>query len=123
MERRRWLNQSQPQTLVIACFLLYLNAAFALLAALGTSFAGVDALVVLVLLLGVVAAYQIANERRWGYYLAIGVAISPFVLRAALNSNHSPFAGAGVIDLIFEIALLALLLHTESREYQKVWFK
>ncbi len=123
MERRRWLNQSQPQTLIIACFLLYLNAVFALLAALGASFAGVDAVVVGVLLLGVVAAYQIANERRWGYYLGIGVALLPFVVRAALNTNHNPFGGAGVLDLIFEIALLALLLHNESRQYQKVWFK
>ena len=31
METRRWINQSQPQTLYIAVFLLYINAAFTLL--------------------------------------------------------------------------------------------
>ena len=123
MERRRWLNQSQPQTLVIACFLLYLNAVFFLLAALSTSFAGADLVTVLVLLFGVMAAYQIANERRWGYYLAVGIALAPFAIRLALNKNHNPFGGAGLLELVFEVALVALLLHTQSREYQKVWFK
>jgi Sec-independent protein secretion pathway component TatC len=123
MERRRWLNQGQPQTLVIACFLLYFNAAFTVLIALGTSFSGVRAVDLLPVLAGVLGAYGIANERRWGYYLAIAVAFLPFVLAALINSNHNPFGGAAPLTLVFEIALVALLLHTQSREYEKVWFK
>ncbi len=123
MERRRWLNQGQPQTLIIACFLLYFNAAFAILDLLGTSFAGVRAVDLLPIAAGVLAAYGIANERRWGYYLAVAVSFLPFVFAAIINSNHNPFGGANPITLIFEIALVALLLHTESRRYQKVWFK
>jgi uncharacterized membrane protein (DUF2068 family) len=123
MERRRWLNQSQPQTLVIACFLLYFNAAFTLLFALSGSFAGVGGLSLIPTVAGVVGAYGIANERRWGYYLAVAVAFLPFVIAAAYNSNHNPFGGVPVLTLVFEIALVALLLHTQSREYQKVWFK
>ena len=51
------------------------------------------------------------------------MAVLPFVLAAVINSNHNPFGGADVITLIFEIALIALLLHPQSRDYQKVWFK
>jgi Sec-independent protein secretion pathway component TatC len=123
MERRRWLNQGQPQTLVIACFLLYFNAAFALLIALGSSFSGVRGYDLLPIAAGVLGAYGIANERRWGYYLAVAVAFVPFVLGALINKNHNPFGGAPPITLLFEIALVALLLHTQSREYEKVWFK
>jgi hypothetical protein len=123
MERRRWLNQGQPQTLIIACFLLYINAAFALLSLLSTSFTGVRTADLAAVTAGVFGAFGIANERRWGYYLAVAVAFVPFVYRAALNSNHNPFGGGDLITLMFEIALVALLLHTQSRHYQKVWFK
>ena len=123
MEQRKWLNQGQPQTLVSACFLLYLNAILTLLFALGASLAGVAGLEAIVLLVGVAAAYGIANDRRWGYYLAITVAVLPFVIRALLNANHNPFGGAGPITLIFEFLLLGLLLHTQSREHSRVWFK
>ena len=123
MHRRRWLNQSQPQTLVIACFLLYFNAAFALLVELASSFSALGGLDLLFCVAGAAGAYGIANERRWGYYLAVGVAFLPFVMGALLNSNHNPFGGQSVLTLVFEIALIALLLHTQSREYQKVWFK
>ena len=123
MDRRRWLNQGQPQTLIIACFLLYINGAFAVLSLLSASFTGVQTADILAVAAGVLGAFGIANERRWGYYLAIGVAFLPFVYRAVLNSNHNPFGGGDLITLVFEIALVALLLHTESRHYQKVWFK
>ena len=121
MERRRWLNQGQPQTLVIACVLLYINAAFALLAVL--SFSGVPGIALLPIAAGVLGAYGIANERRWGYYLAVAVAFLPFVLSALVSKHHSPFAGADIFTLVFEIAVVALLLHPQSREYEKVWFK
>ena len=123
MERRRWLNQGQPQTLVIACFLLYFNAILVLLVELGTSFTALRGLDLLPIAAGVAGAYGIANERRWGYYLAVVVAFLPFILAALINSNHNPFGGAPPLTLVFEVALIALLLHTQSREYQKVWFK
>ncbi|MDQ1492752.1 MAG: hypothetical protein QOJ23_5266, partial [Actinomycetota bacterium] len=28
----------------------------------------------------------------------------------------------GTVELMFAIALLALVLHPQSREYQKIWF-
>jgi hypothetical protein len=118
MQSRRWLNQSQPQTLVIACFLLYLNAAFAVLAILAG--AQLPLIYVLTLAGGVAGAYGIANEQRWGYIAALGTALVPFIIPIATGRN--PFQ-TDPLTLIFEIALVALLLHPQSREYQKIWFK
>jgi len=125
MERRRWLNQGQPQTLIIACFLLYINAAFGLLALLaggGIGLSGIGLVYYPVVIGGgVLGGYGIANERKWGYFLAIATAFSPFVI--SFIELHNPLAGSDLISLIFEIALVVLLLHTHSREYEKVWFK
>ena len=121
MPNRRWLNPGQPQTLVIAGFLLYFNAAFGILGALAGGIGGFLGPDLLVVILGGVAAYEMANERRVGYVLGIIVAIAPFLIRAVYLG--SPFRGADPIRLIFDIALLALLLHTESREYQKIYFR
>jgi hypothetical protein len=112
------MNQSQPQTLVIAVFLLYANAVFAVFDLLayryfflvGLSVAGA----------GVAAGWGIANEKKWGYYLGIAVAFMPFALRL--------YYGVGLLDgnplsLLFEVALVALLLHPQSREHTRIWFK
>ena len=126
MERRRWLNQSQPQTLVIACFLLYINAAFAVLNLLRAGSSTISlggwgtAYFVVTIGGGVAGGFGVANERKWGYFLAVVTSFAPFVL--ALLAGANPF-GVDVITLLFEIALVALLLHPQSREYQKVWFK
>jgi hypothetical protein len=128
METRRWVNQSQPQTLVIAVLLLYFNAVLMLLTLLqANGFPTADRLpwlvvlaVVMPLIGGPAAGWGIANERKWGYLLGIAVAATPFVLRLIYLSN--PFA-TSLLSLIFEIALVALLLHPQSREYQRIWFK
>ena len=66
------------------------------------------------------AGYGISNQKKWGYALGVAMAVLPFVLQ--LLVLHSLFA-VGLITLMFEIALLALLLHPQSREYQRIWFK
>ena len=119
MQQRRWLNQSQPQTLQIAVFLLYINSAFLLFDLLR---AGVFPLLYLGIIAGQVAAgYGIANERKWGYALGILMSFFPFLLRWYFLGN--PLRGAGPINLMFEIALIALLVHPQSRDYQRIWFK
>ena len=116
METRRWTNPTQPQTLQIAVFLLYINAVFtALLGGLG-SIIGI-ALVAG----GAAAGFGIANEKRWGYNLGLAMAFLPFILRIAFNGVEDIFGGS-IINLMFEIALVALLLHPQSRDYQKIWF-
>lgn len=117
METRRWTNPTQPQTLQIAVFLLYINAVF--LALLGGGLAHPIGIALVVG--GAGAGFGIANERRWGYHLGLAMAFLPFAFRIAIAGVASIFGG-DIINLMFEIALVALLLHPHSREYQKIWF-
>ncbi len=124
MERRRWVNPAQPQTLQIATFLFYFDAAFGLLAFVlrPGSYRGIYLVLALAIIAGqVLAGWGIANEFKWAYPLAIAMAVLPFLLRFFLAGN--PFAGSDLIGLMFEIALVALLLHPQSRDYQRIWFK
>ena len=115
MENRRWVNPTQPQTMQIAVFLLYINAFFSLL------YGGLGSPYSLAIIAGSVAAgFGIANERKWGYGLGIVMAILPFALRLMWGQN---LLGASIVNLMFEIALVALLLHPQSRDYQRIWFK
>ncbi len=114
MESRRWTNPGQPQTLQIAVFLLYINAAFSVV----QMFRAGLFLPILVAAAGSVAGgYGTANEKKWGYALA--VAISVFQLLLGLTY----FGLANLIGLMFDVALVALLLHPQSRDYQRIWFK
>jgi hypothetical protein len=119
---QRFFDPSQPQTLQIATLLLYLDAVFAFLG--------------LALLFAVAygaAGYGMANGKKWGYGLAVAVAalglVSVFVFVQQWFppqfSVHSIDVVLRVrtIELMFAVALLALLLHPQSREYQKIWFR
>lgn len=117
-QRRRFLNPAQPQTLQIAVFLLYLNAAFTLISAFRVSQS--QWIYFLIAAGGILAGFGIANERKWGYGLGILMAFLPFALRFYFIGN--PF-GADLLSTMFEIALVALLLHPQSRDYQRIWFK
>jgi hypothetical protein len=112
METRRWINHSLPQTLGNAVMLLYISAAFD--AVLGGYLASVFGLAIVA---GKVAAgYGIANEKRWGYQLGIAMAVLMIV-----GSLGGLFPG-GLFALIFDVVLLVLLLHEQSREHQRIWF-
>jgi uncharacterized membrane protein (DUF2068 family) len=113
MPANRWLDRTQPQTLYIAVMLLYINAVFGLIA-------GLSLIGILIVAGQVAAGYGIANEKKWGYFLGLVMAFLPFILR--LLFLHNPFA-TQIISLMFEIALVCLLLHPQSREYQRIWFK
>lgn len=119
METQRWINQSQPQTLVIAVLLMYFDAAFAVLSAV----TGALGLLILIELAGVGAGWGIANEKKWGYFLGIGIAVFgllPYALYLFAGGN---ILSANPIGLLFAVAKLALLVHPQSRDYQKLWFK
>ena len=109
METQRWINQSHPQTLLMATYLLYIDAFFGAVSVLLGGFS-----VVLVLLAAGAGAagYGVANDRNWAYYLGIGVS----VLGVLFNLGN-------ILGLMFAVAQLALLLHPMSRSYQQVWFK
>ena len=144
---RRFFNPSQPQTMQIAVFLLYANVVFALLfrtggeglyaAAVrslirsnetgsGVSLAG-NLLAIFVVAGSFGAAYLIANEKRVGWRLGVAVAAAPLVALAILiligHPRRVSIVDAISVNLLFDIALLALLLHTQTRAYEKIWFK
>ena len=110
---QRFFDPSQPQTLQIATILLYLDAVFALLAlgSISLLFAGAYG----------GAAYGMANGKKWGYGLGTGVAALGLVL-LFVGSSIDVVLRVYTIQLMMAVALLALLLHPQSREYQKIWY-
>ena len=138
IDTRKWFDRTQPQTLQIATWLLYINAFFALIDLLDTNgwigvarirHGGLGTLVGIAIILAYVGgAFLMANERKIGYLLAVAAAFSPFVFRLWLlnGTNLSMFdkvTGNNTISFIFEVALCALLLHPQSRSHQRIWFK
>ena len=80
-------------------------------------------------------AYGIANESKRGYKVAVLASFLPLIRRvvltllypaqvtAAFGSKIGYIAIAGnVLNVIFEYALIALLLHPMSKNHQKIWF-
>lgn len=137
MTNALWVNPRQPQTLYIAQILMYIRGGMALvfggaIRAIGSSELFGSKLLatayILLLTVGLIAgAFGIANEKKWGYRLGVVSAVAPLVVTAyvlfpndldALITNPNVF-----ISVLFDIALVALLLHERSRDYQRVWFK
>jgi hypothetical protein len=124
---RRWVNPSQPDLLQIATFLGYFRGAFTLLFGLDQQFFIFPAEGLLRL------AYLMNNGRRLGWQLLIVGAALPLLARVLVGfgirlDGGLDFSGVSpleydVIGLIFEVALIALLLHPRSREYQKIWLE
>lgn len=101
----------------MAVILLYISAAFDVL------FGGFANPLLLLLAAGNVAAgYGIANERKWGYFLGVGVAglaVLPYVFWLVAGGLSTTL----IISAMFPVAMLALLLHPQSRDYQRIWFR
>jgi hypothetical protein len=142
LETKRWVNPSQPQLLQIAVFLLYFRAAFMLLGAL--SIRNADAYILLTIVdfvdsegavrvvllalavLMVLGGNGTANERKLGYNFALAAAIIPIACRlyaSTVGSFPIGLLDEDVIGLMFDVALVAMLVHPQSREYQRIWFK
>ena len=133
MTQQIWVNPRQPQTLYMAQILMYFRGALAIL--FGALFSIGDVVLfgsrilaviwILLLTVGMIAgAYGIANEKKWGYQLGVAAALAPIVVSVAyLFRGNSDFLLRDPIGLMFDIALVALLLHPMSKEYQKVWFR
>ena len=71
----------------------------------------------------IAAAFGIANEKKWGYRLGIAAAIAPLALVALDVVLNVINVRVDLIGIMFDIALVALLLHPMSKDYAKVWFK
>jgi hypothetical protein len=113
---RRWFDSSQPQTLQGAVMLCYLTAVFALVAILRGFYPGYE---IIPLALGV-AGYGVANEKKWGY--RFGVILAGLNL---LEYLYLVFRGAFgfFFTLLFAIVLMGLFAHSQSREYERIWFR
>lgn len=123
MEPRVWVNRHQPQTLYIAQLLMYfqggLGVLFMMIGARGLT---VYSFVIAAGKLA--AAYGIANEMRWAYKLGVVIAALPIgVLLLLAVTDDVAWLWADPLGLLFDIALLALLLHSHSRSYQRYWAK
>lgn len=110
----RWVDRTQPQTLYIATIIMYINAVFDLIGGIERILFPVG----LVLTVGsAVAGLGIANQKKLGYWLAVGIAFLPLVL--VITGRF----GSTLISLLFEVALVALILHPMSRSYYRTWFR
>ena len=125
MEPRVWVNRHQPQTLYIAQILLYIRGGLALF--FGVITGGAITVSGLVFAVGeVTAAYGIANERRWGYKLGVTVALLTLVIGLLVLLRDFDQLGrvfGQLVGVLFDVALVALLLHPMSRVYQQYWPK
>ena len=110
MANGQWLNRSQPQTLYNGVILLYIYGVLNVL--IGTGYAPLA----LIGLAQVAGGYGIANEKKWGYGLGVAGAFGPVVLLLVGAKSLN-------LSIIVEIVLIVLLLHHQSREYQRIWFK
>jgi hypothetical protein len=116
VNENRFFNPSQPQTLQTGVLLCYVSAVFGVIFGLN--------LIGLLIAIGLAAGgYGIANEKRWGYVLAVTAAVVQ-VLLYILFEGSSVITDFGVlISFVFDVALVLLLVHPMSRDYQRIWFK
>lgn len=120
MNDRKWFDRSQPQMLQLSTILLYFNCVWILLGLLS----GGIALLGLVLLGGqFFGAVGIANDHKKGYIVACVVSVLALAYTVLLYIAFHVGIGIGIINLIFEIVLVLALLHPQSREYQRIWFR
>jgi hypothetical protein len=125
---KKWFDRMQPQTLQIATWLLYINGFFALANFMDSqmeigyirqvyAFGPVYGLVVIAA--HVLGGLLMANDLKIGYKIALVAAFSPFVSNLIV---YQSLIAHSFLNAAFDIALIALLLHTQSRAHQKVWF-
>ena len=138
MNKFVWTNPYLPQTLQISVFLAYFHAVFVAIGLilpyipilrnlLSIFIASYTTFGYLLTILGVLGAFGIANLRLWGYYIGVAVAILSVVTLYGRLTQIIPlglyfeilFSRNNLINLIFGVAIIALLLHTESRDFIK----
>ena len=116
MNEYRFLNPSQPQTLVNATILCYIQAFFGLIGSGGL------AAIILISVGQGIGGFGIANEKRWGYGLALGSGILNVVAWLYFFGSDV-FTFPIIISFAFAVLLVALLVHPMSRDYQRIWFR
>lgn len=139
LEPRKWFDRMHPQTLSIATFLLYIDGVFALLRFLDRNdiegYLRMDGGIFALVTFALIACYPLggflmANGKLLGWYVAIVASFSPFLMRAIFKVDLADFypwrdvvTGGSLVNLMFEVALCALLLHPMSRTYVQRWLR
>ena len=139
LDGRKWFDRMQPQTLSIATFLLYIDGVFSFLRFLDSNDiegymrmqGGFYALLTFAFIACFPAgAFLMANGKLFGWYLSLLAAFSPFILRAIFKLTLADFVswkdvvvGNSYVNLMFEVALCALLLHSMTQNYVKQWLR
>ena len=120
VNEHRFFNPSQPQTLQTGVLLCYLSAVFGLIFGVVAS----SAILALFIIIGLAAGgYGIANEKRWGYVLAVTAASLHVLMYLLIYRSHIVTDVGLLISFVFDVALVLLLVHPMSRDYQRIWFK
>lgn len=129
MQRWVWTNPYLPQTLQISVVIAYFSAVIQILF---TGVLGLNVFLFGIIGLTVLGAFGVANLRWWGYIISVVMAILPFVLDLMIVTANgdslgkyfaSLFLGPNIINTIFQIAILALLIHPMSWHYVKQNFE
>jgi hypothetical protein len=120
VQLQQWVNRSQPQTLYVATILFYVSAAFSVVYGQVFTTTGL-----VFTALEVAAGLGIANERKWGYALGIGVTgiVLLFFALALAQKPSMLFSLQLWLAAVLPVARFALLVHPQSREYQRIWFE
>lgn len=130
MNDMRWWNPSLPQTLQIGVILSYVTGIFGLIGLGGgigflLLWLGVSGMFALMLGIGalvgcVAAGLGISSERKWGWTLAVVLAVL-----VTVSTLIPLLAGQfqAILGLIFDVAWVVALVHPMSREYQRIYFK
>lgn len=140
LDTRKWFDRMFPQTLAIAILLSYFDGVFALLGLIDKQgefgvvrfIGGVRVLFGLLAIAAYfVGPFLMANGKRLGWYVALGAAFSPLIIRftsfyegyGIYSSFTTRITGGDLFGFMFEAALCALLLHTMTRSYVKTWLR
>ena len=87
---------------------------------LGSFASRIFPLLLLVALVG--GGLGIANEKKYGFRLALSAAIYSVVATQWIGTQYSVELLGVLLRLMFDIVLLVLLLHPQSKEYRRIWF-
>ena len=123
METRRLVNAAMPRCLVWAQVGLYLLAALAFVQGVLTGVFPV--LAFLAGLVRLLAAYGIANEGKWGWWLGLlvcGIGLVPTLVDLVRDPTLAWHPEVLVLVGI-PIAVFFCLLEPSSRDFQRTWFR
>jgi hypothetical protein len=115
VNEHRFFNPHQPQTLQSAVILSYIDAVLGLL--------GLNPIGLLVAIGLGAGGFGIANEKKWGYAVAVVCAVLQVVALLAIFGLGALNHVNTLLTFLFDALLVGLLLHPMSREYQRIWFK